>query len=113
MALAMVPSPGRSRSGIQSSSTTALTRKVATPIDTGRIVDRPCASTVQGLTPSPPWTISASPVPKAYRPMSRTIPLAGVGDQREGERQRVTGTVRAGRSHPRISTRRTIGVRTW
>ena len=107
-ALLMVPSPGRSRSGIHSSSTVTLTRKVATPIDIGSRVLRPWARTVHGALPRVDDTSSASPVPKIHSPRSSRPNVDGRVRQRDSERHRVTGTVCEGRRNSRRSRTRAV-----
>ena len=88
---------------VQSSSTSTLTKKVASPMDIGNLVDNPCASTVQGLTPSPAATSMPSPVPKSHRPMMRMVKVEGLVRQREGARHLVTGMVLEGFSQLMMS----------
>ena len=68
--LSSVPSPGRSRIGIQSSSTTAPMRMVTFPIAMPVRSDTPWWRTSQGASPRSARTISAMPIPKSTRPPS-------------------------------------------
>jgi len=69
--LAMVPNPGRSRSGSQRSKTPTLMRAVDCPIDNGVRIERPCAKTDQGEFPIVDSIRSASPKPNIANPMNR------------------------------------------
>ena len=62
-----VPRPGRSRIGIQASSTAALMTNVASPMDSWECRDRSRVRTVYGELPSRASSSSASPVPKSHR----------------------------------------------
>lgn len=99
IALAMVPSPGRSRRGIHKRRTKALTAKVADPIVSGVRSVRPSAKTVQGPLPSSATTRSASPVPNNHSPMIKMIAVLGRAFHRDGERHGVTGMECDVRSH--------------
>jgi hypothetical protein len=57
--LLTVPSPGRSRSGIQASRTSAPTAIVTVPIDRSTWPASPWCSTSHGMTPSSERTSSA------------------------------------------------------
>ena len=59
----MVPRPGISRSGIQSSSTTKLKSTTACPSDIGTWRTKPECSTSHGASPRAPRTIIASETP--------------------------------------------------
>jgi len=96
---ARVPSPGFSLSGIHSNNTRNPMMKVVHPIVRPVRTEKPSARTVQGPLPRPDCTTSASPVPKSHRPNAKTARVVGRVVQRRSERQRVTGTVRAGASH--------------
>ena len=97
-ALAMVPSPGRSRSGIHNAKTTRLKANAAIPIDKDVRELTPSASTVQGPLPNSATTRSASPVPNNHSPKIRTNNVDGRALQRDCERHGVTGIERDGRS---------------
>ncbi len=60
---ATVPTPGRWRSGIHSSSTRNPTMLVIHPIPTPVCSDRPWANTVHGSSPMPARTMTAQPAP--------------------------------------------------
>ncbi len=66
--LETVPSPGRCRSGIHSSSTAAPTAVSTTPMDSPVRSDRPWCRTFHGSSPSPDRTSSAELAPYRARP---------------------------------------------
>lgn len=91
-----VPKPGLSFSGNQSKRTTALIKKVDSPIDNGVCRDNPCASTDQGAFPICDWINSESPNPKTVSAENRMSVRLGVTDQRCEAVQGVRGMVLAG-----------------
>ena len=93
MTLAIVPNPGRSRSGNQTSSTTQLMSAVAQPIEIDACLAIPWAKTVQGDAPHWLWTSRPSPTPKALSPPTSGATIRGRIDHVEAARQGVTGMV--------------------
>tara|TARA_B110000503_G_scaffold74132_1_gene114498 strand:- start:2305 stop:2580 length:276 start_codon:yes stop_codon:yes gene_type:complete len=69
--LAMVPNPGRSRSGNQRSKTPTLMTAVDSPIDSGVRNERPCAKTDHGEFPIVDSIRRASPIPKIANPKNK------------------------------------------
>jgi hypothetical protein len=68
MTLLSVPRPGRWRSGIQASSTSAPTTIETTPMDQPIRVDRPWCRTSHGMLPSIDRMISAIEAPYSASP---------------------------------------------
>src|SRR3954468_22825961 len=98
-ALRIVPSPGRWRSGIHSSSSAKLMAIVAVPMLSGVCLEMPCANTLQGELPRSEATRHASPAPKTHRPNSREVSLRGEARQREATAAVV---VKGPRGYPRM-----------
>ena len=98
-----VPSPGRSRSGIHSASTTRPRTSTAVPMDQCVCSAIPWASVVHGLTPSPDAMASACPVPNTQLPAKTIIRVRILGRKTIGcgALHEVVGSEPAGRSNER------------
>ena len=69
--LSIVPIPGFCFKGIHKHKTLILTMKVVRPIVKPVLADKPCARTVQGLTPALAVISSVSPNPNNIKPKIR------------------------------------------
>ena len=101
--LKRVPSPGRSRSGTHSASTTRPRTRTAVPMDQCVCSAIPWASVVHGLTPSPDAMASACPVPNTQLPAKTMIRVRILGRKTIGcgALHEVVGSEWAGRSNER------------
>ena len=68
-----VPTPGVWRKGTQKSRTKKLIVNVERPILQLVTLEKPCAKTVQGLTPAPDAISKASPNPNRIKPIINII----------------------------------------
>ena len=93
--LIKVPIPGFSLNGIQKSKTPKLTSIIDTPIPIPNCTTKPCARTIQGLTPKFDPNNMACPKPKIERPKNKqsTDSKGGVIDNGVGALQNKLGTV--------------------
>jgi len=71
MMLKIVPRPGTCFKNTHKNRTIELITAVDTPIDQPVCIEKPCANTVHGLTPTPAAISNASPKPKMINPRIR------------------------------------------
>ena len=90
----IVPTPGFWRKGIHKSKTKKLIVNVEKPMLQSVTLEKPCAKTVQGLTPAPEATSNASPNPNKNRPIANinTDISGGFNIKGLGELQKRLGT---------------------
>ena len=93
--LIKVPIPGFSLSGIQKSKTPKLTSIIDTPIPIPNCTTKPCARTIQGLTPKFDPNNMACPKPKIERPRNKNSieSKGGFSDSGVGALQNRVGTL--------------------
>ena len=90
-----VPIPGFSLRGIQKSKTAKLTKIIDKPMPIPNCTTKPCARTIQGLTPKFEPNKIACPKPKIASPRNRNITenRGGRNDSGVGALQNKFGTL--------------------